>query len=342
MSLSTDTTYIAPFAVLQSTRSVDAQIKFYKSIEYVVDEGYEPLEGNPSEIPQQWFTARGVEREDLQKTVALRLPHDPYMHLILHQWSNLNETEGWPAPFNQVGSRGCSLLVRDVRSEMNRIRREFPKLAILQEPLTIRRKWGKTTSVLLKDPEDLWVELVEVERGSVYDSANVKPPPPNARTWLHFMHMCANFKETSKFYGSFGNSHDHGVDFRPETGFHPWGFEYFAKQQKEAFGVTMGAKDAYDISFYRAETDCSQMHIELLQLSDLKNPGPIPTWSQRGISRYCIKTKDYAGALKKAKADGHKIYVEDQRGCLNWGDSQWFFFADTDGNIVTLEEWFPQ
>ena len=41
-----ESTYIAPFAVLQSTTSVDKQIEFYTSIQYVVDDGYEALEGN--------------------------------------------------------------------------------------------------------------------------------------------------------------------------------------------------------------------------------------------------------------------------------------------------------
>ncbi|KAF5010400.1 hypothetical protein FDECE_3452 [Fusarium decemcellulare] len=331
--------FVAPFAILQSSRSVDAQSKFYQTIDYVVDEGYEAVE----DVPDEWFSARGVSKHDLKATVALRLPSDPYMHLIIYEWANLKTTEGWPAPFNQVGSRGFSLLVTDIHSELQRLRQGFPDVKVVQEPITIQRRWGKTTSVLLKDPEDSWLELVEIQKGSPFDPAIARPPPPTARTWLHSMFNCQNYAQVSKLYSSFGMSHDHGVGFRPDVGFHPFGFEAFLKQMKDAFNYDVSDVEGIQVGFLRAETDCSQNHIELMGYPfPLEKPGPQPTWGQRGIARYCIKTKDYAGALAKAKADGHKIYIEDQRGCLNWGDSQWFFFGDSDGNIVTLEEWFPQ
>jgi len=49
-------------------------------------------------------------------------------------------------------------------------------------------------------------------------------------------------------------------------------------------------------------------------LEGLRDPSSEPTWPQKGIARYCYRVPDYAGALKKQKARGTKIYVEDQRG----------------------------
>jgi hypothetical protein len=53
-----------------------------------------------------------------------------------------------------------------------------------------------------------------------------------------------------------------------------------------------------------------------------------------------MKSPDYAEGVRMVKlwqrGLGIKIYVEDQRGSLNWGDSQWIFFGDVDGNILTL------
>ncbi|GME37612.1 hypothetical protein FDECE_3452 [Neofusicoccum parvum] len=325
-------TFVALFAVSQSTTDVDAQVEFYKGIGFVVDDGYTSLEGS---FPD-------VIKSALTKSVALRLPNDPYMHLILHGWNNLKTTPGWPAPFNQIGTRGITMLVKDVAAELERIKAGWPHLRIHHGPLSIRRKWGATTSALLEDPEGVFLELLEISSPSPFDAERVQAPGGRDRTWLHFMHNCADFHATRPFYEAFGMAHDRGVDFRPNTGFHPWGVEHFTKQMADAFGFEMAPEDAGEVAFLRAESDCSQMHLELLNITKgLQVPGPRPTWLQNGISRYCIKTKDYAGALRQAKEKGTKIYIEDQRGCLNWGDSQWFFFADVDGNIVTLEEWFP-
>ncbi|EKG15278.1 hypothetical protein MPH_07527 [Macrophomina phaseolina MS6] len=139
--------------------------------------------------------------------------------------------------------------------------------------------------------------------------------------------MCSeNFGQTRAFYEAFGLVHDHGVDFRPRTGFRPWGFAHFNEQMRSAFGFDHDGGGSREVAFLWNGDYCSQMHLELLDYAEV---------------RFCIRTKDYAGALKKAKEKGTNIFMEDWRGCLNWGDSQWFFFGGIDGNIVTLEEWFP-
>lgn len=220
-----------------------------------------------SDIPEAWFTGHGVSSKDLVKSVALRLPHDPYMHLILFQWKNLKTTPGWPAPFNQVGSRGLSLLVSDLDSELQRIRQEFPQLKVLHEPVTVRRKWGRTTSVLLVDPAGVFCDLIEIEKDSPYDPSRAKAPPQGARTWLHFMLNTENehYPELSKFYRSFGTEHDNGVDFRPNVGFHPFGPQHFIKQMEDAFEYDLSKGiEGVNVGFLRKVSDPSSMHIELM------------------------------------------------------------------------------
>ncbi|KAF4459007.1 hypothetical protein FALBO_14239 [Fusarium albosuccineum] len=254
-------TMIAPFAVHQATTDIEKQIEFYKGIEFVVDDGWEPVEA----IPETYWEARGMSGKDLKRTVAMKLPADPYMHLVLYEWSNLKTTPGWPCQFNQIGSRGISLLVEDVAAELSRIRKDWPQIRILQDPISIRRKWGHTTSALVLDPEHVFLELISIEKGSSFDPSNVKAPTSCDRVWLHFMHMCTNFHITEPFYKSFGMEHDHGVDFRPKSGFHPFSFEHFNQQMKDAFGydMTLRPSSGPTVSFLRTERDCSQMHIEL-------------------------------------------------------------------------------
>lgn len=334
MSISTA---IAQFAVYQSTSDVDAQVAFYKTIGWEVDHGWEPLE----EIPETYFSNRGVSKNSLVKSVALKLPADTFFHLILTSWTDLKRTQGWPAPYNQIGSRGHAFLVESVEKELARVEKEFPELKVLERSMAVSRRWGMTTTALIVDPEDVFFELIEI--GPPYGSKHLERDVPTYtdRSFLHFMLNCSNFKQTSKFYRSFGYTHDHGVDFRPDVGFHPHSYDYFTEQMKNGVGLDMNK--SVDVDFLWNERDPSHAHVELCdyQKGYLKDPGPVPTWPQKGIARYCIKTPGVSDALEKAKKDGHRIYIDDQRGCLNWGDSQWFYFADVDGNIVTLEEWFP-
>ncbi|KIX09041.1 uncharacterized protein Z518_00119 [Rhinocladiella mackenziei CBS 650.93] len=329
-------TFISLFSVTQSTSDVDKQIPLYQSFGFVVDDGYQALEV----LPDEYFTARGIERSNLIKSVCLRQPADPYMHLILHQFKGLKQGPAWPAPFDQVGSRCFSMLVRDVAHEVALIRKGFPNIRFLHDPMTIRRSWGVTTTALFIDPEGGFVELIEIENGSPYDPSKVKAPNFDDVQWLHFMYNCTNYKVTKKFYESFGMTHDAGVNFRPRSGYYPT-YEGYSQLMEDAFGLDQ--ETLLETGFLRNEDDVSNMHLELMDYTagSLKDPDNKPTWAQKGIARYCFKVPDYAGALAHQKARGTKIYVEDQRACLMWGNTQWFFFGDMDGNLLTQEQWYP-
>jgi len=263
------------------------------------------------------------------------------MHVFFYSWKTLNTTNQWPAPYNLIGSRGMTFLFDDVEKELARIEKDFPQTKVLMEPTRVKRRWGTTTHCLLIDPEDLWVELISIEGNPQEKIA--RPPKPHERSFLHFQVNCMHFQETSKFYRAFGMEHDHGVDYRPDVGF-PDGIEYMAKQMKEAFNFIIEDK-ILGVEFLRGTRDPSLNHLELLECIDngrlLKDPGLDPTWPQKGIVRYCHKTPDYAKAVDEVKRRGNRVYVEDMRGCLNWGDTIWIFFGDEDGNILTLEEWKP-
>ncbi|KIX08845.1 uncharacterized protein Z518_03502 [Rhinocladiella mackenziei CBS 650.93] len=330
-------TYISLFAAHQATSDVDAQIEFYKDFGFVLDRDYEPLE--VPDVPEEYYSARGVSKSDLVKTACMRLPADPFMHVIFYQWKNLSRGPAWPAPFNQIGTRGFSMLVGDVKAEVSRIKKSFPQINFLYDSITIKRKWGKTTTALFIDTEDILVELVEIEKGSRYDPAKIRVPEFNDMQWLHFMLNCSNYDKTMEFYQSFGMYHDSAVDFRPEVGFHPFGKAHYAKQWIDAFNFKQD--DLTGVGFLRSDRDPSGMHLELMKynLESMTTPDDKPTWQQKGICRYCFRVEDYAAGLAKQRARGTRIYVADQRG---WGDTQWFFCGDVDGNMLTQEQWFPQ
>ncbi|KAH4089119.1 hypothetical protein HBH70_026520 [Parastagonospora nodorum] len=330
--------YQALFAVIQNTPHLDRQLNFYGAVGFIVDPGAELADGE--QLPNEWFSARGVQRQDLDRSVAVRLPADPYMHVWFHSWHNLDTNAQWPPKFNQIGSRGFTLLCDDVERELKRIKHQFPGTPVLQKPIRINRKWGPTISALIRDPEDNFVEILSID-GDAFDEKKVVPPGSNDKGFLHFqLNAGHKFEQLGTFYRGFEMYHDHGVDYRPRVGF-PQGYQHFLDQMKDAFNFEPPKDDLKRVDFLRNDRDCSHMHLEILETIPEKNkdPGLDPTWSQKGIVRYCIKSPDYSESVRTIKLwqkiASTKIYVEDQRGCLNWGDSQWIFYGDIDGNILT-------
>lgn len=157
-----------------------------------------------------------MKREDLDRFEAMHLPEDPYMHVYFYSWKNISTEAQWPPAINQVGSRSLTFLLDDVVKEVQRIRKEYPETPILSDPITIERKWGTTTSILLKDPEGNFLELVSVAGGE-YDEKKMKKPSWDAKTWLHFQMNCANWGKTRRFYRAFGTSSLHKVNWSSLT-----------------------------------------------------------------------------------------------------------------------------
>jgi predicted enzyme related to lactoylglutathione lyase len=169
---------------------------------YGTTEDYQLKDG--TELPEGWFTARDVKRGDLDKFVAMRLPADPYMHIFFFSWHNLSTRPQWPVVMNQIGSRSFTFLMDDVETELTRIKKEFPSTEILGKPVKIERKWGTTTSAVLKDPEGAFLELVSIEGGRFKEENAKVPDMTKDINLLHFQVNCTKYDETSKFYRAFG------------------------------------------------------------------------------------------------------------------------------------------
>ncbi|KAF5556067.1 hypothetical protein FNAPI_5858 [Fusarium napiforme] len=299
---------IAICGVYQNTTNLAEQLAYYGHMGFVIEPRADLAEGEI--LAESWFNARGVKRENLKQTVAMRLPHDPYMHIWFQSWDELSTDPVWPPVYNQTGCRGFTLLVADISKELGRISRDFKTVTLVQDQITVQRKWGPTHSALLRDPDGNFIELMTID-GS--NSRAAQPVPHGEKGFLHFMLNCPseNFAETKRFYCSFGMEHDCGVDFKKDG--RPDGDAYFQQQYIDGFGAwpIWG-----ECSFLRGKRDPSYMHLELLEArEDLQVPGRSPpTWAQRGIARYCIKVPDFQEELQKSKQRGSKIYVETQRG----------------------------
>ncbi|KAJ5638392.1 hypothetical protein N7490_008271 [Penicillium lividum] len=331
------TTYIAQLAVYMTCRGIDAQVKLYTEYGFVVDESFDAIERLLADenkgVPDEYYEARGVSPSDLVGTKALKLPADPYMRLVLNQFKSPKTGPKWPATYDQLGSRAHAFLVESVGTELERIKKDIPKIKILHGPLSVERGWGKTTSALMVDPQGVFFEIVEI------DKSGEQSPPPDEKAWLHFMLNSYDAEEERKFYQSFGLFHDNRVDFRDGIGFHPFDLEKFSKEHKDAMSMTM--RDSVNCDFLWNGKDSSTMHLELIEYKPgtLKDPDDHPIWPQRGISRFCFRTSTKKEDLERSRRCGHKILIPDNYICVGWGDSEYYYFGDTDGNILTSEQW---
>ncbi|KAF5228141.1 hypothetical protein FANTH_14588 [Fusarium anthophilum] len=330
-----ETTFISIFAVYQTCSDLDAQLKLYGEYGFEVVEGFDAIGANSvtlyKDVPDEYYTARGVAKSDIVKTKAMKLPSDPYMHIIFTQFREPKTCSSWPAPYDRLGSRGHAFIVSSVQSEVSRIKKDFPKIKFLYGPLTVNRQWGRTTTALMMDPAGVFFELVEIDPKGPYFSKTLKAPPPTDKAWLHYMLNSDDALESQEFFKSFDMSHDSRVDFRPEVAFHPFGEEKFAKQHYEAFATITW-------SYYNSN---QYTNVLFLSQEQIKLPGSVPVWPQRGISRYCFRTPSKAHDLNRAVIAGHKILIPESKICIGWGDTEYYYFADVDGNILTSEQWHP-
>ncbi|KAK4934942.1 hypothetical protein LTR10_023908 [Elasticomyces elasticus] len=113
--------FIALFAVQQDVSDLEAQLSLYGNIDYVIDREADLVEG--AELPKEWFTARGVQPEDFYAVL----------------WNGLVTDAQWPQKFNQIGSRGMTLLFDDAEAELARLRKDFPDTKVLHEAIEFPR-----------------------------------------------------------------------------------------------------------------------------------------------------------------------------------------------------------
>jgi catechol 2,3-dioxygenase-like lactoylglutathione lyase family enzyme len=316
-----------------NVRNVDQAEQFFTSLGMVEDIGMRRADQR-GEL-RSVLAGAEIPGRTLSRSVSLRWPCDPYMHLNLVEYGPGAADTGWPKATNQLGSTVLTLLVDDLYTEIERLRGD--RTAADSEVVTVDRLLGRTRSLFIRDPDGNTVELLECapQRGWDHSTCSVVDAE---RTFLHLQLNTSNFATVSRYYAGFGFAHNPLNNMRAGTTFEPATQDPYLT----AFGQSLTG-NMTGLNFFTLPDDPSGMHLEVMGWAEgaLRDPGPVPTFHQRGIVRYCFKTSDLSALLATLKRRGVHIYQEDQRAPLGWGDSEWFFFADPDGNVLCFEEWFP-
>ena len=326
----------AIYGIQHNVRNLPRSRQFYESLGLVVEPGFELAPGAAPPDLSGLEQAMGVPPSELGDSVLLTFPNEPFAHVQLQSWRDGPVEGGWPPRFHQLGARCLSLLVDDLDEEIELLaKRDTPALL---GPLTYDRAWGPTRVAYSKDPDGNLFDLRQIDYhpGWETDRRSVVRAP---KSFLHFELNTENFSELCDFYEGFGFEWDVDPskprDRAPEMG-------DMAGDMERAFGFRLG-ESSRGVALLRLPQDHSNMHLEIMGFApgSLHDPGPVPRWNQKGIMRFCFKVEDADGHLDELKRRGVKIFLENQRMCLPWGDSLWFFFADPDGHILCFEEWFP-
>lgn len=321
----------AIFALRVNVRNLDRAEQFYHSQGMIEDIGMRLVvdPGRPHTV------IAGTEGRAL-RSVALRWPYDPYMHLVL---AESPDSPGPVSPVDpeQTGPTTFTLLVSDLDGELAGVSARGGR--VVRPPAETQRLLGKSRAALVTDPDGNPVELISLEHEPGWDNSGCRVAPSD-RTFLHVELNTENFREVSAFYGGFGFEHNPLNNLRE-------GWARLPDDDPEdpyvkAFGRSIVGHLA-GLNFARLPTDHSQMHLEIMgwKPGNLIDPVRPQTFHQRGIMRMCFKTTDVDGALDDIRRRGLPVLQERQRCGLGWGDTEWLFFHDPDGNIATFEEWFP-
>jgi len=153
----------AIFHVQLNVRDFARSLAFYKALGFEEDHGLDFKDGN---VPRPDLTSFvkevGANPLDAQ-VVMLRLPSDPYGHIELAGWGAKGSNEGWPPKFNQVGVVRICLQVEDLDAELAAIRARG--IQVVTGPTTLHIKWGTTRFAFFKDPDENFIEFIEIKNG---------------------------------------------------------------------------------------------------------------------------------------------------------------------------------
>lgn len=274
------------------------------------------------------------------RSVSLRWPNDPYMHVNLVASDAESPQKAWPKSVDQLGSTVLTLLVADLDAEVHRLVDDGASICV--DAAATARLSGSTRSSYVVDPEGNVVELLECSPGRGWGFAACTVVGAQA-TFLHLQLNTYHYEATSEFYAGFGFVPDPLSEGRPNVDYRELIDMSKPNPYIEAFGRPLNNKVTNNVSLLQLAGDHSQMHLEIMGWNDgnLVIPGSEPTFHQLGIMRYCFKTIGHRDLLAELKRRGVRVLVENQLGAYKWGDSEWFYFADPDGNILCFEEWFP-
>jgi predicted enzyme related to lactoylglutathione lyase len=324
-------TALGIFAIRLNVVNLDRAAQFYTSIGMIEDIGMRRADSSPA-APM----ILGLDDPSARpgaRSMSLRWPCDPYMHINLVSMTEDSPRSGWPKTAGQFGSTVVTLRVTELDQHIAQLAADG--MVILSPPTATIRNLGQTRSAFVLDSDSNIVELVEPSYEAGWDTSTCSVVGAD-RTFLHMQLNTENLEALSAFYASFGFQHDSGVDPRP--GSVP--YETDGDPYLKAFGVSF-KQNRHGVSFFRLPGETSDMHLEVMgwKPGALLDPTDVPTFHQRGVMRYCFKVRELDKILAEQKRRGAKILQEGQGAPLNWGDSEWFFTADPDGNVLCFEEW---
>lgn len=121
--------------------NIDLAVQFYTAIGMVEDLGMRLLREGATSI----LSAQDPSGLPDARSVSLRWPCDPYMHLNLVGRTGTSRASGWPKVADQAGSTVVSLVVDDVDAETNRVRDAGGEVAV--DPADTERLLGTMTAV---------------------------------------------------------------------------------------------------------------------------------------------------------------------------------------------------
>ncbi len=274
------------------------------------------------------------------RSVALRWPCDPYMHVNLVAGDEESLQQRWPKSVNQLGSTVLTLLVPDLDAAVRALVERGSRISV--DAAHTERIGGPTRSAYAEDPDGNVVELLERAPGRGWDYANCTVTGAQT-TFLHIQLNTYGYEAMSRFYASFGFVPDPLSEGRPNIDYRRLIDMSRPNPYIEVFGRPLNNKVTNGVTLLQLPGDHSEMHLEIMGWNDgnLVVPGLEPTFHQLGVMRYCFKTVRHLEVLAELKRRGVRILIENQLGAYKWGDSEWFYFADPEGNILCFEEWFP-
>ena len=331
-------TATAIHGVRLNVANLDRAQQFYTGLGMIEDIGMR--RADRPDGPTSVLATNDPAYNSKDRSVALRWPCDPYMHVNLVACDEDSPQQGWPKSVNQLGSTVLTLLVADLDSVVRRLVDDGARICV--DAALTARLGGPTRSAYAEDPDGNVVELLECTPGRGWDYA-VCTVTGARTTFLHLQLNTYDYEAMSRFYAGLGFVPDPLSEGRPGIDYRQLIDMSRPNPYIEVFGRPLNNKVTNGVSLFQLATDHSEMHLEIMGWNDgnLVVPGPDPTFHQLGIMRYCFKTVRHHEVLAELKRRGVRVLIENQLGAYKWGDSEWFYFADPDGNILCFEEWFP-
>ena len=328
----------AMHGVRLNVANLDRSQQFYTGLGMVEDIGMR-RDAQPSS-PTSVLADNDPARNSHARSVALRWPSDPYMHVNLVTCDPSGPRQGWPKAVDQLGSTVLTLLVPDLDAELRRLIDDREMVCV--DAATTARVSGPTRSAYVEDPDGNVVELLERSPGRGWDYSSCTVAGAQT-TFLHLQLNTYNYGAMAQFYAGFGFVPDPLSEGRPNVDYRQLIDMTRPNPYVEIFGQPLNNKVTNSVSLFQLAADHSDMHLEIMGWNDgnLVAPGLDPTFHQLGIMRYCFKTVGHREVLAELRRRGVHVLIENQLGAYKWGDSEWFYFADPDGNILCFEEWFP-